>query len=46
MKRKVEPVQPIQMNIYQRNTSRKDLSWPHFDDDPMVKERQQVKDQQ
>ena len=32
------------MNIYQSNTYRKDLSWLHFDDEPMVQDRQQVKD--
>ena len=32
-------------NIYQSNTYRKDLSWPHFDDEPRVQEKQQVKDQ-
>ena len=30
------PVQPVQMNIYQSNTNREDLSWPYFDDEPMV----------
>ena len=33
-------------NIYQSNTYRKDLSWPHFDNEPRVQEKQQVKDQQ
>ena len=42
----MEPVQPVLMNIYQSNTYRKDLSWPHFDDEPRVQEKQQVKDQQ
>ena len=42
----MEPVEPVQMNIYQSNTYRKDLSWPHFDDEPRVQEKQQVKDQQ
>ena len=42
----MEPVEPVQMNIYQRNTYRKDLSWLHFNDEPRVQERQQVKDQQ
>ena len=41
-----EPVEPVQMNIYQNNTYRKDLNWLHFDDEPRVQERQQVKDQQ
>ena len=40
------PVKPVQMNIYQSNTYRKDLSWLHFDDEPWVQGRQQVKDQQ
>ena len=35
-----------QLNIYQSNTYRKDLGWLHFDDEPRVQERQQVKDQQ
>ena len=36
-------VEPVQMNTYQSNAYRKDLSWLHFDDKPRV---QQVKDQQ
>ena len=40
------PVKPVQMNIYQYNTFRKDLSWLHLDDEPWVPGRQQVKDQQ
>ena len=44
--KEVEPIQPVQMNTYQRNTYRKDLSWLHFDNNPGVQERQQVKDQQ
>ena len=42
----VQQVQPVQMNIYQSNTYRKDLSWPHFDDELRIQQRQQVKDQQ
>ena len=38
--------QPVQINICQSNTYRKDLSWLHFDNEPKVQERQQVKDQQ
>ena len=34
------------MNIYQSNTYWKDLSSLNFNNDPTVKERQQVKDQQ
>ena len=26
----MEPVEPIQVNIYQTNTYRKDLGWLHF----------------
>ena len=44
--KEVEPVQPVQMNTYQSTAYRKHLSWLHFDDEPMVQERQQVKDQQ
>ena len=32
------------MNIYQSNTYRNNLSWLHFDDEPRVQERQQVKE--
>ena len=42
----MEPVEPAQMNIYQSDTYKKDLNWPHFSDKPRVQERQQVKDQQ
>ena len=42
----MEPFEPVLKNIYQSNTYRKDLSWPHFDDEPRVQEKQQVKDQQ
>ena len=31
-----QPVQPIQINIYQSNTYRKELSWLHFDNEPRV----------
>ena len=41
-----EPVELVQMNIYQSNTYRKDLSWLHLDDEPRVQERQQMEDQQ
>ena len=39
MKKDVEPVGPVLMNIYQSNTYRKDLSWLHFDNEPRVQER-------
>ena len=42
----MEPVEPVQMNIYQSNIHRKDLSWIHFNDEPWVQERQQLKHQQ
>ena len=37
---------PVRMNIYQKNALEKDLSWLHFDSEPRVQERQQLKDQQ
>ena len=40
------PVKPVQMNIYQSNTYRKDLRWLHFYNEPWVQQRQQAKDQQ
>ena len=45
-KKEVEPPEPVLKNIYQSNTYRKDLSLSHFDDEPRVQEKQQVKDQQ
>ena len=42
----MEPVESILRNIYQSNTYRKDLTWSHFDDEPSVQEKQQVKHQQ
>ena len=42
----MEPVQPVMKNIHRSNTYRKDLSWPQFDDEPRVQEKQEVKDQQ
>ena len=44
--KKVEPVKLVQMNIYQSNTHRENLSWLHFDDEPRVHERKKVKDWQ
>ena len=35
----MEPVEPVLKNIYQSNTYRQDLSWPHFDDEPKVQEK-------
>ena len=40
------PVQPVQMNICQSKTCRKDLSWLHLVDEPRVQKRQQVKSHQ
>ena len=45
-KNKAEPVEPVLKNIYQSNTYRKGLNWSYFDDEPMVQEKQQVKDHQ
>ena len=38
VKMEVEPVEPVQMNIYQSNTYRKDFSWLNFDNEPRVQE--------
>ena len=38
----MEPVEPVQMNIYQVSI----YSWLHFDDELKVQEMQQMKDQQ
>ena len=46
MKKEVEPVESVLKNIYKSITYRKDLNWPHFDDDPRAQEKQQVEDQQ
>ena len=40
MNKEVEPVEPVQMNIYQNNTYRKDLSWLHFLDELRFHEMQ------
>ena len=40
------PSRKRKWNIYQSNTYKKDLSWLHFDNEPRVQEKQQVKDQQ
>ena len=42
----MEPVEPVLKNMYQVNTYRKDLSWPDFNSEPRVQEKQQVKNQQ
>ena len=34
------------MKVYLSDTDGKDLSQPHFDDEPGIQERQEVKDQQ
>ena len=44
--KEVDPLEPLQMNIYQSNTYIKDLSWLHLNDEPRVQEKQQVKGQQ
>ena len=41
----MEPVEPVLKNIYKSNTYRKDLNWQHFDNEPRVQEKEQVKDQ-
>ena len=44
--KEVEPVEPLQRNIYQINIYRKSLSWLHFEDEPRGQERHQVKEKQ
>ena len=39
-------MQSIRITSRPTSRKRKDLSWPHFDDDPRVQEEQQVQDQQ
>ena len=38
--------QPVQMKIHQCTTYRKVLSWLHFNNEPWVQNKQQMKDQQ
>ena len=38
----VEPLEPVQINIYQSNTYSKDLSFLHLKDEPRVQERRQA----
>ena len=42
--KEMEPVQPVQMIIYQSKIYTKDLSWLHFDNEPRIQDKQQVKD--
>ena len=42
----MEPVEPAEMNIYESNTDRKDLSWLRFSTMSEGLKRQQEKDQQ
>ena len=42
----MEPVQPVQMNIYCTNTYRKDFRWLCFDNETRIQEKQQMKGQQ
>ena len=48
--KEVAPNKPVQMKVipkyYESNTYRKYLTWLHFDDEPWVQERLQVKNQQ
>ena len=44
--KRVKPVEPVQMNIYQSSMYGKDFSLLHVDDERRVQEKQQVKDQQ
>ena len=42
----MEPVEPVQIDTYQINTYRKDLSWLHFDNQLRDQEKQQVMEKQ
>ena len=42
----VEPVEPVQINTEESNINTKDLSWPHFKNEPRVQGRQQAKNHQ
>ena len=42
--KEMEPAETVQMNIYQSNTYRKNLSWLYFNNEPWVQKSQQVKD--
>ena len=42
-KKEVEPVEPVLKSIYQSSSYRKDLSWPHFNNEQRVQEKQQMK---
>ena len=35
-------VEPVQMNIYESNSYKKDLSWLHFSNEPRVQEKVKV----
>ena len=37
--KELEPLEPVQKQIYQSNTYRKELSWLHFNDKLMVQEQ-------
>ena len=40
--KKMDLVEPVQMNIYESNSYRKDLSWLHFSNEPRVQEKVKV----
>ena len=42
----MEPVEPVQTKIDESDTCRKELNWLHFDNEPRVQQRQEMKDQQ
>ena len=41
-----EPLQPVQVSIYQSNIFRKDIHWLHFEHEPRAQKRQHMEDQQ
>ena len=42
--KELEPLKPVQMDMYQSNIYRKGLILLHFNDEPEVQEKQQVTD--
>lgn len=41
----MEPVQPVQRNIYYNKTYKRDIDWLQFNNMPRVKQKNQVQDQ-
>ena len=41
-KKEVEQTEPVLKNIYQTNTYKKGLSWPHFDDETWIQRKKEA----